>query len=149
MGGAAVSIDAGDVSATITISSDRAVSGSELGVSVEFKIPSGWHLYGQPLPENYVATSVEFDGETVSDQSFDFPKATPVEFKSLGEKLPVYTGTVRAFGHVLIKSNLKPGDYILKGVVRFQECSDEICKLPQKIAFETPIMINAMTAGAK
>jgi hypothetical protein len=148
-GGAAVSIDAGDVRTTVTMSSDRAVSGRELGVSVEFRIPAGWHLYGQPLPDNYVATSVEFDSETVSAQGFDFPKATPVEFKSLGETLPVYTGTVRAFGRVLIKSNLKPGDYKLEGAVRFQQCSDEICELPQKIAFEVPITIDPMTAGAK
>ena len=85
----------------------------------------------------------------VSAQSFDFPKATPVEFKSLGETLPVYSGTMRAFGRVLIKSGLKPGEYKLKGTLRFQECSDQICKLPQKIAFEVPITIDSMVAGAK
>jgi len=114
-----------------------------------FEIPPGWHLYGQPLPENFVATSVSFDSDAVSAQSFDFPKATPVEFKSLGETLPVYTGTVRAVGSILIKSGLKPGDYKLKGVLRFQECSDQICKLPQKIAFEVPMTIDPMVAGAK
>lgn len=142
-------INAGDVRATITMSSDRAVPGTELGVAARFEIPSGWHIYGQPLPENYVATSLEFDPATVSAQSYDFPKATPVEFKSLGETLPVYTGSVRAFGRILIKSGLKPGDYKLKGTLRFQECSDQICKLPQKIAFEIPIAIDSMVAGAK
>ena len=148
-GASGLAINAGDVRATITMSSERAVPGRELGVSARFEIPSGWHIYGQPLPENYVATSVEFDPETVSAQSFDFPKATPVEFKSLGETLPVYTGSVRAFGRILIKSGLKPGDYKLKGTLRFQECSDQICKLPQKIAFEIPIAIDSMVAGAK
>jgi hypothetical protein len=125
------------------------VPGRQLGVSVEFEIPAGWHIYGQPLPDNYVATSVEFDSETISTQSFDFPKATPVEFKSLGETLPVYSGTMRAFGRILIKSGLKPGDYGLSGTLRFQECSDQICKLPKKIAFEFPITIDPMVGGAK
>jgi len=142
-------ISAGDVRATITMSSERAVPGMELGVSAEIQIPSGWHIYGHPLPENYVATSLEFDSDTVSGQSFDFPKATPVEFKSLGETLPVYTGSVRTFGRILIKSGLKPGDYKLKGTLRFQECNDQICKLPQKIAFEIPIAIDSMVARAK
>ncbi len=144
-----IAINADDIRATIRISSDRAVPGRELGVSAEFEIPSGWHIYGQPLPDNYVATALEFEPETVSAQSFDFPKATPVEFKSLGETLPVYSGTMRAFGRVVIKSGLKPGEYKLKGTLRFQECSDQICKLPQKVAFEIPITIDAMVAGAK
>jgi hypothetical protein len=148
-GAPGLTISAGDVRATITLSSDRAVPGRQLGISARFEIPTGWHIYGQPLPENYVATGVEFDSETVSDQSLDFPKATPVEFKSLGETLPVYTGTVSAVGRILIRSGLKPGDYKLKGTLRFQECSDQICKLPQKIAFEIPIAIDAMVAGAK
>ncbi|MGH7924738.1 MAG: hypothetical protein ACREQH_09125, partial [Candidatus Binatus sp.] len=61
----------------------------------------------------------------------------------------VYTGNVRAFGRILIKSGLKPGEYKLKGTLHFQECSDEICKLPQKIAFELPMTIDPMVAGAK
>ena len=148
-GASGLVISAGDVRATITLSSERAVPGRELGVSAQFEIPSGWHIYGQPLPENYVATSLEFDPDAVGAQSFDFPKATPVEFKSLGETLPVYTGSVRAFGQILIKSGLKPGDYKLKGTLRFQECNDQICKLPQKIAFEIPITIDSMVAAAK
>lgn len=144
-----LTINAGDVRGTITISSERAVPGRQLGVKAEFEIPAGWHIYGQPLPSNYIATSVEFDPETVSAQSFDFPKATAVEFKSLGETLPVYSGAVRAFGRILIKSNLKPGEYKLKGTLRFQECNDQICKLPQKIAFEIPLTIDPMVAGAK
>ena len=148
-GASGVTITAGDVRTAIKVSSDHAVPGRQLGVSAEFEIPSGWHIYGQPIPDNYVATSVEFDSETVSAQSLDFPKATPVEFKSLGETLPVYSGTMRAFGTILIKSGLKPGEYKLKGTLRFQECSDQICKLPQKIAFEIPIAIDAMVAGAK
>lgn len=148
-GASEVEITGGDVRANVTTSSNRAVPGRELGVSVDLKIPSGWHIYGQPLPDNYVATSLEFEPETVAGQSFDFPKATPVEFKSLGETLPVYSGSVRAFGRIVIKSNLKPGDYKLKATLRFQECNDQICKLPQKIAFEIPITIDPMVAGAK
>jgi len=148
-GGPVVTVKAEDVQAVITMSSSSAVPGREVGIAAEFTVAKGWHIYGQPLPENYVATSISFEPEFVSAQSLNFPEATPVEFKSLGETLPVYTGGIRAVGSVQIKPNLKPGNYQLKGTLRFQECNDQICKLPQKIAFEIPIKIEAMVAGVK
>jgi DsbC/DsbD-like thiol-disulfide interchange protein len=147
-GGPAISITADDLRATITLSSNRAVPGEQLGVSAELVIPSGWHIYGRPLPGNYVSTSLGFDRELVTADSFDFPKATPVEFKSLGETLPVYSGSIRAPGTVQLKSGLKPGEYRIKGTLHFQQCNDQICKLPQKVAFEMPVTIDPMVAGA-
>jgi DsbC/DsbD-like thiol-disulfide interchange protein len=131
------------------MSADRAVAGEQLGVSAELVIGPGWHIYGQPLPDNYVATSIIFDRDLVTAESFEFPKATPVEFKSLGETLPVYSGSIRAPGIVQLKMGLKPGEYKLKGTLQFQQCNDEVCKLPEKIAFEIPVKIEPMVAGAK
>ena len=147
--GPVVTIKAEEVQAVITMSSSIAVPGRELGIAADVTVAKGWHIYGQPLPENYVATSISFAPEFLSAQSLDFPPATPVEFKSLGETIPAYTGAIRAVGTVLIKPNLKPGDYQLKGTLRFQECSDQICKLPQKVEFEVPIKIEGMVAGVK
>jgi DsbC/DsbD-like thiol-disulfide interchange protein len=148
-GGAAVAIDAQDLRAVVTMSADRAVAGEQLGVSAELVIGPGWHIYGQPLPDNYVATSISFDRDLVTAESFEFPKATPVEFKSLGETLPVYSGSIRTPGIVQLKMGLKPGEYKLKGTLQFQQCNDEVCKLPEKIAFEIPVKIEPMVAGAK
>ena len=148
-GGPAIAITADDLRAVVTISSERAVPGEQLGVSADFVIAPGWHIYGQPLPDNYVATSISFERDLVNSESFEFPKATPVEFKSLGETLPVYSGSIRAPGTILLKLGLKPGEYKLKGTIQFQQCNDQICKLPQKVAFEIPVTIGPMVAGAK
>jgi len=148
-GGSAVAITADDLRAVVTLSSDRAVPGEQLGISADLLIPAGWHIYGRPLPDNYVATSISFDRELVSAESFDFPKATPVEFKSLGETLPVYSGSIRVPGTVQLRLGLKPGQYRVKGTLHFQQCNDQICKLPQKVAFEIPVTIDPMVAGAK
>lgn len=148
-GGSAIAITADDLRATVTVSSDRAVPGEQLGVSADLVIAPGWHIYGRPLPDNYVATSISFERDLVTAESFDFPKAAPVEFKSLGETLPVYSGSIRAPGTVELKLGLKPGNYKLKGTLQFQQCNDQICKLPEKIAFEVPMTIEPMVAGAK
>lgn len=148
-GNTTVAVSADDVNARVSLSSDKTVPGHELGVAVDIEIAPGWHVYGQPLPENYVATSVTFKGDVVAKQSLDFPPATPMEFKALGETLPVYAGRLRAKGTVLIGSRLKPGDYKLGGSLRFQACNDTICKVPQEVAFEIPIRVEAMVPGLK
>lgn len=148
-GGHSVTIRAEDVEAKLTLSSGRVVPAQQIAVAIEFTIAPGWHIYGQPLQQSYVATEVAFDTSLVATQAYDFPPATPVNFESLGERLPVYSGSFKATGRIITKLGIKPGEYKLAGTLKFQECSDQICKLPQKIAFEIPIQIEAMAAAAK
>jgi hypothetical protein len=148
-GGPTVSISADDVTADVTLSAGKAVPGEQLALAIDFTIAPGWHIYGQPLPDAYVPTQIEFDQSLVASQSYEFPAAEPIEIKSLGERLPVYTGKNRARGRITLKLGIKPGEHKLAGTLRFQECNDQICQLPQKIAFEIPIVIVAMAAAAK
>jgi hypothetical protein len=146
---ASVTIAADEVRAKISVSSAVTAQSLELGVNAELTINSGWHIYGKPLPEGYVPTSIKFTSDFVSDQHLTLPPARPLEFKMLGETLPVYEGTVRGKGTIAISRRAKPGDYKLTGVLKFQECSDTICKVPQEVPFEIPIRIDAMTPGLK
>lgn len=74
----------------IAPTADHTVAGRELGIAADFSLTPGWHVYGQPLPSNYTPTSIEFDGDLVASQAFEFPTPEKVEFASLGETLPVY-----------------------------------------------------------
>ena len=148
-GKASATVSAEDVQAKIALSSDKTAPGHELGVAVDIAIAPGWHIYGQPLPENYVATNITFGSDIVAKQTLDLPPAVPLEFKALGETLPVYEGSFRATGTILISSRLKPGDYKLGGTLKFQECNDTICKIPQEVAFEIPIKVEGMVPGLK
>jgi len=49
----------------------------------------------------------------------------------------------RADGELQMKSDLKPGDYQLRGALKFQECNDTICKLPQTAQFVLPVTVSA------
>jgi len=147
-GAKSVSIDAHDLRVTIAATTDHSVAGQEIGVRADFSLASGWHIYGQPLPPNYVPTSIEFDQDIVVSQEFEYPQPEQVRFEMLGETLPVYHGEFLAKGKILLRSGLKPGDYALKGKLKFQECSAEICKIPQSIEFALPMRIEAMTPAA-
>ena len=146
---ASVSIGAEDVQAKISLSSDQAAPGQELRVAVDIAIAPGWHIYGQPLPENYVATSLTFAGDAVAQQSITLPPAVLLEFKALGETLAVYQGSVQGRGSLVISGRVKPGLSKIAGTFRFQECNDSICKLPQEVPFEIPLKIEAMVPGLK
>lgn len=137
------SVAAGNVQAVIKPSLDHGAAGQEIGVVADFNIAPGWHIYGKPLPHGYTSTAVAFDNDLVAKQTFDFPKPQMVSFAALGETLPVYQGNLRAKGKILIRAGLQPGAYKLSGKVDFQECSDQICKMPQSIAFQMPFKVDA------
>jgi DsbC/DsbD-like thiol-disulfide interchange protein len=146
--GLSAEIKTDDVRAKISLSDAESYSGIQLGVAVEFAINSGWHIYGEPLPSNYTPVAITFDADLVTSQNIALPAATPVEFKELGETLPVYSGELKASGKVLLKQKLKAGDYKLGGTIQFQECSDTVCKIPQRIRFELPLRIDPMAPSA-
>jgi DsbC/DsbD-like thiol-disulfide interchange protein len=137
------SAHAEDVQATIALSPAKTGPGNRLAVTVDIQIAPGWHIYGEPLPANYVPTSLSFDKELVAEQSIKLPRAIPVNFKALGETLPVYKGEVKGSGSIVLKPGLKPGDYRIGGELKFQECNDQICKMPRAAKFEIPITIAA------
>jgi hypothetical protein len=143
-----VSLTAGDIRIVVTPSTGHAVAGQEIGVATQFTIAKGWHIYGQQLPANYTPTTIVFDSDCVAEQSFEYPDPDKVAFPQLGETLPVYAGDFRVKGKILARPGLKPGDYKLKGKLSFQECSEQICKIPQSVTFEIPFRIDPMASAA-
>jgi len=141
-------VDAGEVKAHIALSDAHAFSGQRVGVTVNFDIAPGWHIYGKPLPEEYTPTTVTFDGDLLSGQKLDFPKPTPVKFELLGETLPVYQGRFKAVGDILLREKLMPGEHRLSGTLSFQECNDNLCKMPQQLRFEMPLWIKSPLPAA-
>jgi hypothetical protein len=60
---------------------------------------------------------------------------------ALGETIPVYSGSFRGLGSLLLKFPLDAGKTILSGQVRFQQCSDTICEPPETLPFELPLTL--------
>jgi Disulphide bond corrector protein DsbC len=137
----AATVRSGDVEAIIQPSVRQAAPGQEIAVSADFTIASPWHIYGKPISTDYVPTTIIFDNALLAKQSMDFPKPEMMKFEALGQTLPVYKGSMHAGGNVKLRPDLKPGDYQLAGKLEFQECSDNICKMPQSLAFEIPITV--------
>ena len=143
------------LTAVVSLSTDRCFPGQELGVALEVQLKPGWHIYGNPLPGNYQATQLVFEGPVVDGQSLEMPPARPILLKALGETLPVYETEIRAIGKLGIKWSppipakfleplgkpIEPGLHQIDGVLRFQACGDEICETPQAVRFQLPLRI--------
>jgi DsbC/DsbD-like thiol-disulfide interchange protein len=143
--GSSQSLQIADVSAKIATSDAQASSGQQLGVTVDFGVAPGWHIYGEPLPPDYTTTKVKFDDALVEHQSLKFPPPTPLRFAALDQTFPVYHGNFQVVGNVLLKPKLNPGNYKLSGTIEFQECNDNMCKMPQSARFELPLTIQPAT----
>ena len=152
-----VEIDAGALTATVTLSADRCFPGQELATALHIRLRPGWHIYGKPLPSSYRPTELIFEGSIVGEQSIELPAAKPMRLEALGETLPVYEGEVRAPGRLGIKwsppmpakfmepfgKTLAPGPYKIAGTLKFQPCSATVCEAPQAIRFELPLELEA------
>ncbi|MGH7988384.1 MAG: protein-disulfide reductase DsbD domain-containing protein [Candidatus Binataceae bacterium] len=141
-------VTADELSAKIRLSDVRSFSGQQLGVTIEFTLAPGWHIYGAPLPSAYTPTVVKFNDDVVASQQIVFPQPAAMGFKALNETLPVYTGTFRASGTLLLRQKLPPGKHQVSGTIEFQECNDSICKIPQTARFELPVKIDPMVPAA-
>ena len=157
VGEAGVDIDTDVLHAKVSLSTDRCFPGQELGVSLQIRLQPGWHVYGKPLPDNYQTTELVFDSPLVGEQSLELPPPKPMLLPAVRETLPVYEGELRAVGKLGIKwspprpapflealgKQIEPGGYTIKGELRFQACSHDVCEAPQAIPFELPLQIEA------
>jgi len=127
--------------ARIELSAGSAFTGQQLAFSLAFSVGEGWHIYGAPLPESYTPLSMRLDDEVVAQWSLDLPAPVPMRFAELNETLPVYRGEFRGRGKLLIKSQLEPGEYHLRGTLSFQACHATICEPPRTLAWELPVKV--------
>ena len=64
-------------------------------VHVRFELEDGLHMYGRPLPDNYIASEVTIpDTPGLRVGTAQYPPTHPREFAALGVTLNVYAGVV-------------------------------------------------------
>lgn len=119
---------------------------------VEFTVPEGHHLYGEPVPKGMVATSVSFESDDdLIVRDTVHPPTRPHSLVT-GEVLHVYDGTVElrtpitslgghGRGNDGTETSYGTGDRTVRGSVRFQSCDDATCSLPRTVNFEVPVAV--------
>lgn len=116
---------------------------------VRFELAKGLHIYGDPLPDGFVSTTVSID-ETkgLRTGAPHYPKTKPVVFDALDVTLNVYEGNVDIAIPVSLTAEVmnwtirdKPESIEIPLSVRYQVCSDTVCYPPktEKLSVTVPI----------
>ncbi len=100
-----------------------------------------FELTWQALPKGYVPTAIDFDDAMVARQSFDFTKVGPDQVRRAGRDVVSLHGRSQSNRQGPAHGETTGGRAQARGELKFQECNDRICKLPQTVRFESPLTI--------
>ena len=129
--------------------------GMQRDLQVTFRIPTGQHLYGNPVPEGLVATSVEFDDGIIALDPV-VPPTTELVLPT-GESLQVFEGgaggVLRYYAPFTVAGGMTvsgdaPG-VTISGTVHWQSCDDQACGLPQQQRFSFELELAPMVVPAR
>jgi len=105
------------------------------------EVPDGYHIYGEPLPEGFFATTVhvqEVKGLRVGEAQY--PPTVPLRFEELDVTLSIYEGVVEIAVPVTATADVlnwgaERETMMLEVpvIVRYQICSEEVCYLPRTV----------------
>jgi hypothetical protein len=162
---AAITIANDVVTARITLSSTRLFGGQEIAVVVDLDIADRWHVYAESVSVPYTPLSIHIDtdGDLLAMQRFTMPAPVQLDFAATGESLPVHKGHVRVSGRARLRWSpppsmfagleeavsrraIVPGEYRLRGTLRYQACNESVCLEPRVERFELPIIVEANVA---
>jgi DsbC/DsbD-like thiol-disulfide interchange protein len=130
--------EAGGVAVRAFLDAERYRIYQRLRVHVEVVVPSGWHVYGLPIPEGYVPLSVSvvpIEGLEVGEPVLPTPH--PFRVEGLEEQFFVYDGKVSVAVPILFTKNVS--DQTLHVEVRFQACSSDQCQRPNGVRLDLRI----------
>jgi hypothetical protein len=123
---------------------------------VRCELANGMHLYGEPVPDGMVPTTISLSGPPgLVIEETCAPATTPLHLESMGMTLPIWHGIVDfvipfyATGE--LASETRPLDVPavdLELTVRYQACNDEICLAPQTLALPLRVSLEVVDVPA-
>ncbi len=119
------------VKISATLGGESMVFGETSNLYIDIGLEEGLHLYGEPAPDGFTATSVNVTGpERVRIGDPSYPPTAPFRVAGIDSEFRVFEGDVRI--SVPVQSGLTEGEsFDLSVSVSFQTCTDAVCHLPE------------------
>jgi hypothetical protein len=137
--------EADGLSVVAAMDSGAFVRGERIGLRVTIQMAAGVHISGRPLPDGYLATTLEVRAPaTVTVEPVAYPLPRPLHAVWLDEELPAYAGTITLSTAVIFAEQRE--DVTLTADLCFQVCTTEECFVPQRLTFTLPMRFRPFPA---
>lgn len=130
------------VEAHVELSADALRAMLLTDLVVDLRVPPGQHLYGSPVPDGLVITSVVINADDhVTAHPAILPQTHEMTLEGTGETLHVYDGDVRIRIPLLYNGKRVQPDHEgrrsvdITGTIRWQSCDDHTCHIPRTESF--------------
>jgi len=133
-----------EIVAVASLDAGSFVRGERIGLRVTIQIAPGLHIYGQPLPEGYIPTTLEIAApETVTIEPVRYPPPHILRTDWLDEDLSVYDGTITLTTALVFTEQRE--DIAITATLRYQACTTDECFLPARLTFTLPMAFQPFT----
>jgi thiol:disulfide interchange protein DsbD len=114
------------------ISLDKVPVGSEFQIAVVVEITPPWHVNAhKPLEDMYIPTELAFEPvEGISFGEVQYPEPIIKTLSFSPEKMALYEEKVLLGLRATVDQDIPLGERVLRGVLSYQACNDEICLIP-------------------
>jgi hypothetical protein len=130
--------EAETLTAVAMLDSDSFVRGERIGLQMTIRTAPGIHIYGQPLPEGYIPTTLTVQvPETVRIEPVRYPPPHPLVTAWLDERLMVYAGEITLTTALVFAEQRE--DVTVTATLRYQACTTAECFIPQQLTFTLPM----------
>jgi DsbC/DsbD-like thiol-disulfide interchange protein len=114
------------------VSSDKVKRAGTARGAVEIEIPQGYHVNSsKPLEKFLIPTQLQIEAPSgVRVGPVTYPRALMRQLKFSKNKVSVYEGKAVMRFNITVPANYSSDSVELKGKLRYQSCSDELCFPP-------------------
>ena len=119
-------------------SRDKYAQGNAYPLALKIKIKQGWYLHGLSRQggAELIPTTLEVkSSKDIFIENVKFPAPRLKKFQYTSDQVEVYAGTIIVTARLRITPNAKTGPRILKGVLKYQPCSETLCLPPETVSF--------------
>lgn len=131
----------GEAGVSAVLASPRLTFQQKTAILVRLDLDAGMHVYGRPIPEGYVATTVRVRApESVVVGEPIYPATKPFSVEGLNEAFHVFEGEVE-IEVPLLSSEIEAEAVSLDVEVNYQACDERACYMPQtvRLTVEAPV----------
>jgi len=117
--------------------------GKPASLEIPIQVTDPYHIQANPasLPR-LIPTTVELVGDGGIEVGAPmYPKGSIYRQQGSQETISVYSGKIAVKLPLSVKPGAKPGDYVLKGKLKYQACDEKICYFPTTLPLEIPLQV--------